>query len=388
MKVCVVTTSFPRAPQDDRGTFVWEAARAVHAQGIEVRVVAIHSPGTKTKEIIEGIKVWRPRYLWPERMEMLQTPGGGLPIVLRQYRLAWLALPSFFTAQTVATARSARGCDLIHAHWTLSAATAWAGQSFHHCPFVVTVQGSDIFQAARMPFIGRVTQQVLNHCRRVICLSRSLADATIALGVNPNRVTIIPNGVDTEKFSPPPSPRELLLLSVGSLIERKGMKYLIQAMPHIMQQMPDYRLVIIGDGPQKAELVALAESLGVASTITFAGIQTHAQVSKWMRRARLFVMPSLEEALGQVLLEALATGTPCVATRIGGIPDVVSPDVGLLVPPADPAALANAIVSILRAPEQWHTMSQHARLVAVERFSSQRIAARLIEIYRQVLAER
>jgi glycosyltransferase involved in cell wall biosynthesis len=383
----MVTTSFPRAPQDDRGTFVWEAVRGVRQHGALVRVVAIHSPGSKTRESMDGVEVIRPRYLWPERLEQLQTEGGGLPIVLRKYPWAWLAVPPFFTAQLIATARFARGYDLIHAHWTLSAAAAWLSRAAHRCPIVLTVQGSDIFQAGKMPIIANLTKGVLAQCARVLCLSHSLAAATMALGVPADKIVIMPNGVDTDRFTPPQQPREALIISVGSLIERKGMKYLIQAMPRVCAQLPDYRLVIIGEGPQRAELIALAESLGVASKVQLVGIQPHAQIIEWMKRAQLFVLPSLEEALGQVLLEALATGTPCVATNIGGIPDAVSADVGVLVPPADPITLADAMVNILNDTVRWQVFSTQARVRVVENFSTHKIAAGLMDVYRQVLEE-
>jgi glycosyltransferase involved in cell wall biosynthesis len=336
---------------------------------------------------MDGVKVVRPRYLVPESLEQLQTEGGGLPIVLRKHPIAWLAIPPFFIAQAIAAARVARDCHLVHAHWTLSAAAAWAGQFYHHCPFVVTVQGSDIYQAGKMPVISQLTQWVLARCNRVVCLSYSLAKETIALGVQAEKVIVVPNGVDTEKFTPSYQAREPLIVAVGSLIERKGMRYAIQAMVQVSQHLPTYQLAIIGDGPQYAALSQLAEALGIASRVKLIGIQPHDKIIEWLRRASLFVLPSLEEALGQVILEALATGTPCVGTRVGGIPDVITPDVGRLVPPADPTALADAIVAMLANPAHWQAMSENARHRAVNHFSSRRVAARLIEIYQEVIDE-
>src|SRR3989304_4314814 len=163
MKVCIVTTSFPRWPEDDRGTFVFGAARAIQAQGAQVRVVAIHSPGAKTKEMMGPIEVFRPRYLWPERLEILQKESGGMPIMLRKNRLTWLALLPFFAAQTIATARYASDCHVIHANWTLSAAAAWASRIHHHHPFIVTVQGSDVFESNRIPLLKHLNKTVLLH---------------------------------------------------------------------------------------------------------------------------------------------------------------------------------------------------------------------------------
>ncbi len=385
MKVCIVTTAFPRWPQDNRGTFILEAARAVQAQGAQVRVIAMHSPGTKTREVMDSIEVIRPPYLWPERLEVLQKEGGGLPIMWRKSRLARCEILPFFMAHTLAIMRFARDCDIIHANWTLSAAAAWTGQFYHRRPILVTLQGSDIYQATQLPLVSRFTAMVLKRSSRVLAISKSLAEATIALGISPSQVEVVSDGVDTDKFCPSGEERKSFIVFVGSLIERKGLRHLIRAMSQVRREFPECRLVIIGEGPQQAELNSLADSLGIADNVSFVGPQTPVQISQWMQQARLFVLPSVEEGLGVVLLEALASGTPCVATSVGGIPDVVSPEVGILVPPAEPDALAEAIIALWRDRQRWEMASRRARERAVERFSWKSIACHLVELYQAVI---
>lgn len=382
MRVCIVTTAFPRWPGDDRGVFILEAAQAIQSQGLQVRVVAMHSPGAKTHEVVGLLEVFRPRYLWPERLEVLQKEGGGLPIVWRKSRLARLALLPFMLAHTLAIMRYAHDCDVIHANWTLSAAAAGIGHFYHRRPIVTTVHGSDIFQATRLRFISSLTRRVLDRSSQVIAVSNSLADAVAALGLPARQIEVIPDGVDIERFCPPAGERERLIVFVGSLIERKGLRYLIQAMPRILERQPDFHLAIIGEGPLESELVNLAHTLQLSEKVRFVGRQSPEQVSQWMQRAKLFVLPSVEEGLGVVLLEALASGTPCVASRVGGIPTVVSSDVGILVPPADPIALATSILSFLDDHELWNAASRNARARAVEDYSWAKIAARLIAVYR------
>lgn len=385
MKVCIVTTAFPRWPGDDRGIFVFEAARAVQALGAQVRVIAMHSPGAKTREAMDAIDIIRPRYLWPERLEVLQKEGGGLPIIWRRSKLARLAALPFGLVHTMTIMRYARGCDIVHANWTLSAAAAVLAQSVHRLPVVVTVQGSDVFQAARIPVVDRVTTAALQRCVRVLALSHSLANAVIDLGVSPSKIETVPNGVDIDRFQPTDSEREPLILFVGSLIERKGVRYLIAALPYVLQVLPDYRLAIVGEGAQRPDLETLTAALGVSKSIDFVGPQTPQQVSSWMQRAKLFVLPSLEEGLGVVLLESLASGTPCIGTDVGGIPDVVTPDVGRLVPPSDPRTLSVAMLDILTSPAGWHIMSHNARLRAQTYYSWRAIGARLMNVYDECL---
>jgi hypothetical protein len=146
MKICFVTTNFPRHVNDSEGTFVWEAARAIARLGHQVRVVAQHWPGLPTHEWMENVEVFRPRYWWPESAEILRQPGGGLPIVWRRSRSARIQVLPFIAVHTLTVARQARDCDIIHAQWTLSAAAAWLSRPWHGRPIVATLQGSDIFQ--------------------------------------------------------------------------------------------------------------------------------------------------------------------------------------------------------------------------------------------------
>ena len=366
---------------------MYEAARALSERGVVVRVVAMHNPGAKTREWLGPIEVIRPRYLWPERYEILQKAGGGLPVMWETNRLTGLALVPFLVAHLFATVRYARGFDLVHANWTLSAAIALAGQVVNRLPLVVTVQGSDMARATRIPFVKTITREVLRRCDRVLALSSALAQSAVGMGVPESHVQVLPNGVDTRQFVPPEREREPFLLFVGALSALKGVRYLIQALPEVRARWPQYQLVVVGEGPLRAELTDLASSLQVIEGVRFVGPLPPAEVRNWMRRARVLVLPSLEEGLGVVLLEALACGTPCVASRVGGIVDVVVPEVGVLVAPADAEALAQGISRILsESPAQYADRSRAARRRAEAYFSWDVVATQLIDVYHTVLS--
>ncbi|HHY89218.1 MAG TPA: glycosyltransferase family 4 protein [Chloroflexi bacterium] len=384
MKICIVTTAFPRWPGDFRGPFVYEAAQALRRRGNTVRVIAMHNPGAKSVEDLDGLEVIRPPYL-PERWEVLQKDSAGLPLVWKQYPLARLALLPFLLRHTAAVARYANDCDIIHANWTLSAFAALLSQPVHRRPYVVTVQGSDIFQAPRIPLVRPLTRLALNRAARVLALSGSLAQATADLGVPADRIQIMPNGVNIERFpAAAMEDREPIILYAGTLIPRKGADYLIRALPVVVQQCPQARLVLIGEGEMREQLGRLVEQLGLQEKVTFAGTLPQEEVSAWMRRAQIFVLPSLEEGQGVVVLEALASGTPCVGSRAGGISDSITPDVGLLVPPGDSQALAGAMLEILTDREKRLAMSAAARRRAQDVYDWDKIAARIEQVYRQV----
>jgi glycosyltransferase involved in cell wall biosynthesis len=386
LSILVAATSFPRWEGDYRGTFIWEGCRALAALGVRVRVVAPHAAGARTRERLDGVEIVRPRCL-PDRWESLLETPGGLPVLWEHNRSArWTVLP-FFLAHAWTIAREARDCDLIHAHWTLSAFAALLGAPLHRRPFLCTVQGSDVYRAMRLPVFGALGLAALRGSRRVIALSRSLAGAAAAQGVDPEKITVIPNGVDAERFAPNGHPREPVVLFVGSLIERKGIRTLIEAMGFVRNRHPGHRLVIIGDGPQRTELESLARRSAPEDSIRFTGSLVPAEVARWMRRAELFVLPSLEEGQGVALLEALASGTPCVGGAAGGIPEMLSPEWGALVPPGDARALGAALLELLEHADRRRAMGRAAASAVRERYDWPVIARRIRAVYEEVLVQ-
>jgi glycosyltransferase involved in cell wall biosynthesis len=385
LTVCVATTSFPRWEGDYHGTFIWEACRALSALGVRVLVVAPHAAGAKTHEEWTGVEIFRPRYLRPERWEVLLDTPGGLPVVWEAGGVGRLSVLPLLAAQTLAVARIARTCDLIHANWTFSAFAAFLGAPVHRCPIVCTVQGSDIYRAARIPVAGFFSRRALRGARRVIALSGSLAESAAMQGVDPGRIAVIPNGVDAERFHPNGIPREPVVLFAGSLIERKGLHILLEAMARVRRRHPAHRLVVIGDGPRRAELETQARALGIGEAVFFTGSLSPEEVARWMRRAELFVLPSFEEGQGVALLEALASGTPGIAGRAGGIPDVLSPRWGELVEPGNPEALADSILGLLDSPARRQAMGRAAAAGVRATYDWPVIARRILGVYREAI---
>jgi glycosyltransferase involved in cell wall biosynthesis len=387
MKLCVVTTAFPHRDGQGEGAFVWECVRAIANLGHEVRVLAMDHPGVGHHEVWEGIPIWRPPYWWPREREMLRRDVGGLPVNWRRYRLARVQMLPFMMVHTLAAAKYARGCDLVHAHWTLSAVAVQMGRQVHHCPVVATLQGSDVFQAARLPGIAAATRWALRRSYRITVLSEALRVATLSLGVTEDQIEVIPNGVNTEVFRPGPDERrEPIILYVGSLIERKGVSYLVAAMPGVLKSLPQHRLVVVGDGPDRPLLEQQVTTLGLEAHVQFEGFLSQAKVKEWMSRASLLVLPSLEEGLGVVLLEALASGVPIVASDVGGIVDVVTDDVGVLVPSGDSTALMKGICRVLTDRDGLQKRRRLARERAVAIYDWNRISERYTQVFQTALA--
>lgn len=384
MKILIVTTAFPRWQDDTKAPFILEAAKALRRQGNNVRVLAMHHPGSRKYENWDGIEIYRPPYL-PYKWEILQSEGGGIPEVWKKSKFSIAVIIPFLIIHSINIIRLANDCEIIHANWTLSAFAAWATRWFHKKPMFATVQGSDIFQAAKMPFVRKITRITLNGMKAVFALSRALAQEVSSIGVSTEKTIIIPNGVDIRNFKHGHSNRENIILFVGSLINRKGPTVLLEAFLSLLEQTPSAKLYIIGEGPLHNQLEGFVAKNNLTSNVHFLGSLPQEQVGQWMRMAKVFVLPSLEEGLGVVLLEALASGTPCIGSEVGGIPDVINNDVGKLIPPNDPIALKNALSEILNDEDKWKSMSEKARQTAEDIFDWDQIAAKIIDSYQKSL---
>lgn len=388
MKILIATTNFPRWQGDFRVPFIYEAAKAIQAKGHQVRVVTMHNPGSQEHELMEGLEVFRVRYL-PENKEKLQQDAAGIPAAWERGLKGRLPLIPFFIAYTKAVGRHAADCDIIHANWSLSGLAALLSRGRHKLPYVVTVQGSDVFKTLNKPGIRQMVGLALRKAGKVLALSNALKSAALEFGLKDEHVMVVPNGINIAQF-PYASLREkqLQVLFVGSLIERKGPLYLLQAMRLVHQNLPEAKLVLVGEGDQRARLEQFITENAMTEYVRLAGTQPQSAVAELMCESRLFVLPSIEEGQGVVLMEALASGTPCVGSRVGGIPDVVTEDVGSLVEPGDAAGLAEAIRAYLTDTELWERASQAGRQRVLAHYDWNHLADEITAVYAGVLAER
>ncbi|MCB2223816.1 MAG: glycosyltransferase [Actinobacteria bacterium] len=218
------------------------------------------------------------------------------------------------------------------------------------------------------------------------------------LRLPPGLVATIHNGIETGRFAPRPGARDAARASLGLpasapvaatvavLRPPKGIDRMLRALPRIAARHPGVRYLVVGDGPARPDLEAEAAAHGVAERVTFAG--NRADVEAMLAAADVFVLPSLTEALPTVIAEAMAAGLPVVATDVGGTSEMVGPATGALVPPDDPAALADAVTAVLDDPARAAAMGDAGREAAADRFDLSLQAARLAAEYRRLAAAR
>jgi glycosyltransferase involved in cell wall biosynthesis len=329
VKICVLTTSYPRWPGDYAGAFVSDAVEHLRAAGVDVEVV---SPSSFRHF---GIAY-----------------GDGIANNLRARPWRVLLLPLFLLSFALAARRAARGADVVHAHWLPSAVAALATRK----PLVLQAWGSDVELARRLPWLFRpLLRRAL-----VVCASSALAADVGALGARELRV--IPSGVELpDAVGPPDEPPHVLY--VGRLSEEKGVRDLVDAAVGLP-------LVVVGDGPLRQ---IAPSSLGFVP---------HHELGPHYERATVVCVPSRREGYGFTAREAMAYGRAVVTTGVGGLADLVAHDVtGLVVPAGDPAALRAALELLLGDPGLCERLGAAARAKARTEFAWPAATSALIAAY-------
>jgi glycosyltransferase involved in cell wall biosynthesis len=383
MNVLFLTHSFPRSEGDAAGSFILRLAVALRGEDIKVRVVAPAGPGLPASEEIEGIGVERFRYA-PRRYEKLAYTGNMASDVASSWT-AKLALVGFLGADFVHAVRARRSFEpqIVHAHWWFpnGVVGTWVG-GLAHIPLVTTLHGTDVRLARTVGVAKPLFGHVLKHSAAVTTVSRWLKEETQSLvpGVNP---TVAPMPVATDLFGPGASRDGDRLLFVGRLNNQKGVEHVLHALASMKTPAT---LDIVGDGPNRESLKLLAESLGIAPRIRWHGQLSQSALPPIYQRAAAVVLPSVDEGLGLVAVEALLCETPVVAFDSGGRRDVIQNEkTGLLVKPGDRAALAAALDDLLARDGRGSQLGKAGRLYALSAFAPESAARRYAEIYRQVL---
>jgi glycosyltransferase involved in cell wall biosynthesis len=223
-----------------------------------------------------------------------------------------------------------------------------------------------------------------------VAVSEAVHRVLLQSGIAPQRVQTVYSGVDMRRFAhvtpaPPLFPAGTRLLgTVGHLAGHKGHRYLLEATKYLLQSEPHVGVVIAGTGALRAALEAQAAALGIADRVCFTGFRE--DILALIQGFEIFVFPSYLEGLGTSILDAMALRKPVVATRVGGIPEVVEDGVtGLLVPPRDPTALAQALLYLLRHPEQGQKFGEAGRSRVEQHFTAARMAMHTMHIYQQLM---
>jgi teichuronic acid biosynthesis glycosyltransferase TuaC len=359
MRILIVTSQFPIAGEPNRGRPIHQTVREL-SKLADVRVL---SP-------VASYPRWaKPRsYLFRAADPAHAVPGcdvryidyPALPMLSRPFN-GWLC------ARTLHAPLREFAPDVVLSYWLYPDAFGAMHAARHAgLPLVVGARGSDL--RVRDAISKRLTRPVLHAAQRILVVSEDLGRVAVRdYDADPARIRAIPNGCDATIFHPQSRADARtafdidadaeLVVYVGRLVPEKGLHELLDAMASLAPQRPKLQLALIGDGPMRAELDARVAA-DPTLRVRLPGAQGPHEVARWMAASDLVTLPSYSEGHPNVLVEALACGRPVVATPVGGIPEVVDADCGLLVPARDPAALAGGLRDALDRPWDETTLSR------------------------------
>ena len=364
LKVCMLTTGFPRFQGDLFGTFVLELAREIAAKGTAVQVLAPHESGYPVRDDFDAVKIRRFRYFWPTSRQAVAY-GGGIPTNIRTSWAVRLQVPLFLLGFWWNALVVVRRCEVVHCHWTITGLIAYWATRIWRRPLVLSVRGSDIHLVEK-GLMALLHRWIYNRMDRVVAVSEDIARKLAKIGVPKAKIQVVANGVD-RRFAPGDRaatrrrfglPAEgCIVLFVGLLVPVKGLEILVEACARIAGEKP--LCLLVGEGPQQLDLQRIAAERGIADQLRFVGRRSTDEIPAWMAAADMLVLPSYSEGRPNVVLEAQACGLPVVATRVGGTLELVRDGVtGLLVESGDAQGLAEAVERLRSDRELCQSLSR------------------------------
>jgi glycosyltransferase involved in cell wall biosynthesis len=374
MNICMVASA-ALPPQEGMGYYIWNLSRFLVQQGHTVHIITRGGLGRTECQTHDGITVWRVTF----------APVYPMHVHLH----GWFA--------NRLVAQLEKDVDVFHLHSPLPAIIQ------PRCPIVLTVH-SPMLAATRAlklrdlttlliklqtPVSISIERQLIRRARQVTVVGSPTVADLREYGIDPLKVEVMGNGVDTEAFRPQPISPELPLqvLAVGRLAVGKGFEDLVECARLVTTQQPKVRFCIAGSGPLEKELRARITQAGLGERMQLLGhIADRTQMKALYQRAALFVHPAHYEGLPTVLLEAMACARPCVATAVSGALDVIQPgENGCLVPPHNPAKMANVILRLLADPALAQRLGDAARRTIEARYSWEVVGAHYVQLYQQLV---
>jgi glycosyltransferase involved in cell wall biosynthesis len=370
MNICMIASAvFP--PREGMGFYIWNLSRYLLKQGHHVQIITRGGVRRLDYEILEGIPIWRPRFLpiYPIHVSLhgrhVQRLVEHLEPEVDLFHLHSPLVPSIKTFRPIMLSFHSTVRDDIKA----TKLNSWY----------------TLLMKLQSPVSYRLEVDNLKTASSINAISPMAAEALHHYPHSPPDIPVVWNAVDTDTFKPGANhfPKNNLVLTVGRLGPGKGLEDLIDAVTSIPDPKASLELTIIGDGPLRASLEQQIKAASMQKKIHCEGhIADRNLLIDFYQKASLFVLASHHEGLPTVILEAMACGCPVLATSVGGVPNIIEDgNNGMLVPPRDPHQMAMAIQSLLAEPRKLTEMGLRARQTIEQNFSWEQIGSRFIELY-------
>jgi glycosyltransferase involved in cell wall biosynthesis len=365
VKVLLFTNLFPTPSDPNRGLFTAQLAREM-ASRCELRV-CVPLPWTPTGRFAAQFlpERYREFALVPDHMQVegLEVDYPRYPLLPKVSERWQARLMRFGLGRYLARLRRRFAFDVINAQWLYPDGTAAVALAKTiGVPVVLTGLGCDVNE-----FLFRAEKRgqilgALEHASAITVVSRELANVLETQGIPAERITTIPNGVDTARFHPASreaarlqlgiDPARPLIVCISRLSQEKGVQVLVEAAALLTKRIPGVLITVVGEGPQRDALEGRIRQLQIVESMTLVGSVRHRDVAAWLAAANVACMPSLREGHPNAALEAMACGRPLVASRVGSLASMINDKLGRLVPPNDPSSLAKALEEVLA--QDWN----------------------------------
>jgi len=331
-KILVIASSFPKFKDDINGNFVYELSSRL-SSSFEIHVLAPAYKGSKSKETINNITVHRHKqFLW--HIELAY--GIGIYENLKRKKWKIIALPFYFLFLIVAIRKIVlkEKITLCHAHWLIpNALMAVVCKKLFGLKYktLATIHGSD-FWGFDNTLGNALKKHTFNKIDALTVVSHVIKEKVLEMGYK-KEVFVYPMGIDTQVFNPDKKDSSLkekygitgnFLLFVGIVVEQKGIRHLIEAMPLILEKHPNTKLLVVGEGNLKNEMIDLSKKLKVSDSVVFTGAIPHNDLPPYFATADLLVLPSFSEGFGLVIIEALSCKTIAVTSDLPSIHDIIN----------------------------------------------------------------
>jgi len=401
----MITSSYPRFKGDTVAPFIRYIAKNIADFGHSIDILMPYKPEMKLPKD-EGINFFLYKYA-PFKSWNIWGYAASLRADIELKKRVYFLIPSVVISSLyhLFHLTSGKNYDLLHAHWVLpNGPLAAPIASLRNLPLVISLHGSDVFMAERGRLYSYLAGKAFRKADWISACSDDLRLRALKLGAPEDKIETIPYGVDLDRFKKDPSAKQFvadylnmpsdtkIIFTAGRLVYKKGFEYLIKALPRILSYSDKVRVVIAGEGDLKNELKQLSRSLNVEQYVILPGSLAHNIIPKFYSASDVIVVPSVRDEWGNVdglpnvLMEALASGRPIIASRIAGIPQVIHHEEnGLLVEEKNPQQLSEAIIKVLKSNKLGQQLSQKAREKCCQNFDWKLIAKRFIEGYNDAL---
>lgn len=392
MRVTYVSTSFPLGPDSSSGVFV---KRLVENLAGKIDATVIAPGGVRPVEVDPGV-AWRLRTFRyaPWRWQILAHQPGGIPVALKRSKWAFLLVPPFLAAMLLACLRAAPRTDIFHANWAICGLIAGLVAKLSGRRLVTTLRGDDFTRAAKSLPDRWILGSCLRLSDRVVTVSEAiLAGLRERYPRYADKMSMVPNGVDERFYALPLADADagqgpgLRCVTIGSLIPRKGVDQILEAMAKLAPGQAS--LTVVGAGPEEQALRELTRRLGLESCVTFIGARAPERIVELLRAVDVLLLASHSEGRPNVVLEAMAAGLPVIATDIDGVNELVRHgETGWLFPDGDISLFSRHLADLSANPRRRLAFGRAGREFMLARGLRWTLsAARYADVYTRCLED-